>query len=221
MSVYNTAHYLGEALDSIAAQTVPVAEVIVVDDGSTDNSAAVAAARPGVTVLRKEHSGISDTLNRGIAAATGEWLAFLDADDVWTPEKTARQLELAAARPELDLIFGHVEQFHSPELPAEFCAGIYCPPGTQPGVLAGTMLARRESFLRVGLFNAQWAVGNFVDWYARAQEVGLRTEMLPELVLRRRLHRTNTGRVQPAARPDFARILKAALDRRRAEGGKA
>ncbi len=216
MPVYNTVRYLGEALDSIQAQTLAPAEIIVVDDGSTDGSGELAAARPGVTVLRKANGGISDALNHGLARATGAWLAFLDADDLWLPDKLAQQAAVLAAEEATDLVFGHVEQFHSPELPAEFRARVQCPMGTEPAYLAGAMLARRASFDRVGAFNAAWKVGNFVDWFARAKETGLRMTMRPELVLRRRIHETNTGRAQPAARPDFARILKASLDRRRA-----
>lgn len=90
---YNKAPYLQETLDSALGQTVPPAEIIVVDDGSTDDSAAIAEAYgPPVTVLRQENRGESVARNRGIRRATGSWVALLDADDVWLPEKLERQV---------------------------------------------------------------------------------------------------------------------------------
>jgi hypothetical protein len=76
------------------------------------------------------------------------------------------------------------------------------------------MLIRRAAFDRVGPFNG-WQAGEFLDWYLRALETGLRGHLLPAVVTRRRLHRTNTGIVRRDARGDFARVFKAALDRRR------
>jgi hypothetical protein len=78
------------------------------------------------------------------------------------------------------------------------------------------MLVRRPAFERVGLFETGWRVGEFISWYLRATEAGLRTLMLPEVVLRRRLHETNQGIRERGAATDYVRILKASLDRRRA-----
>jgi glycosyltransferase involved in cell wall biosynthesis len=92
---YNGARFLREALDSVLAQTHPAREVIVVDDGSTDDSAAVAASYgPPVRVIRQPNQGESVARNRGIDAAEGDWVAFLDADDWWLPEKLEEQAKL-------------------------------------------------------------------------------------------------------------------------------
>jgi glycosyltransferase involved in cell wall biosynthesis len=85
---------LPRALDSVLAQSRPAAEVIVVDDGSTDGTAALLDRDyPGVTVIRQPNRGVSAARNAGLAAATGEWLAFLDSDDEWRPRKLEHQLE--------------------------------------------------------------------------------------------------------------------------------
>jgi glycosyltransferase involved in cell wall biosynthesis len=92
---YNGAKYLREALDSVLAQTLPPLEVIVVDDGSTDDSAAIAESfGPPVRVIRQSNQGESVARNRAIGEAKGEWVAFLDADDLWLPEKLAEQAKL-------------------------------------------------------------------------------------------------------------------------------
>ena len=107
-------------------------------------------------------------------------------------------------------------QFRSPELDGATTRKAYRPPGSMPGYSPGAMLVRRPAFERVGPFETGWRVGECISWYLRATEAGLRTLMLPDLVLRRRLHETNTGIRERGAAADYMRILKASLDRRRA-----
>ncbi len=85
-----------------------------------------------------------------------------------------------------------------------------------PGYHPGTLLMRREAFLRVGIFETGLNVGEFIDWYLRAVEAGLQSAMLPDVVMRRRLHGTNLVIREKESRSDYARILKASLERRRA-----
>lgn len=94
---YNAASFLRETLESVLVQTRPPFEVLVIDDGSTDGSAAIAEAFcASVRVIRQENQGESAARNRGVNLAQGEWIAFLDADDIWMPEKLDRQLALVA-----------------------------------------------------------------------------------------------------------------------------
>ena len=214
---HNAERYLGEALESVVAQTVPPFEVIVVDDGSTDSTAAVAQGyAPRVRVHSQPNAGIGPTRNRAVELAEGDLIAFLDADDLWTPRKLELQLAAMAEEPAPDLVFGQVEQFVDPHIDPADAARIDCPSGLQPGYLLGALLARRDAFARVGPFREDLRVGEFVDWMARAREVGLREVLLEEHVLSRRLHDTNQSRKDRGDMSDFARVAKAALDRRRA-----
>jgi len=97
---WNQAHYLGEAIESALSQSYPSLEVIVVDDGSEDNSAAVAARFPGVRCLRQRNSGVAAARNRGLAEAGGEYAVFLDADDRLLPDALAVGVKELEARPE-------------------------------------------------------------------------------------------------------------------------
>ncbi|MBR1364866.1 MULTISPECIES: glycosyltransferase family 2 protein [Bradyrhizobium] len=91
---FNCASFLVEALDSVLEQTRPADEIIVIDDGSTDQTEEVLRPYLGqIILLRQQNNGVSAARNNGIARATGDWVAFLDADDVWKPEKLSRQIE--------------------------------------------------------------------------------------------------------------------------------
>jgi glycosyltransferase involved in cell wall biosynthesis len=209
--------YLAEALESVLGQTLAPAEVIVVDDGSADGTPEVIARFAGrVRALRQAPAGLAAAVNRGFEHARGAMVASLDADDLWAPDKLALQVAALEADPGLDLVLGHVELFHSPDLDARTRATVAGPPGVRAGFLRGAMLARREALARVGPFDTRWRIGEFVDWYARAVDAGLRMAVLPQVVLRRRIHAANTTLRAADARGDYARVVKAALDRRRA-----
>jgi glycosyltransferase involved in cell wall biosynthesis len=112
---YNYARYLGEAVDCALAQTYSPLEVIVVDDGSTDETPEVLARyRDLIRTVRQPNLGPSVARNAGIAVANGDYLAFLDSDDLWQPQKLERQMARFAADPSLGLVHCGVETFGSP-----------------------------------------------------------------------------------------------------------
>lgn len=214
--VYNCEKYLAEAIESVLAQTYCPIEVIVVDDGSTDRTAEVAKQfSKKIRYYYQKNGGIGLARNTGVDVANGQFLAFLDSDDLWLKDKLMSQMAIFDVDPKLDILFGHVEQIYSPELGENEKRNIRPTAEVMPGYVAGCMLIRREAFLRVGLFETNWRVGEFIDWYLKAVERGLKSFMLPEVILRRRLHITNTVIRERKSQTDYVRILKASLDRRR------
>ncbi len=215
--VYNGESYLSETIRSVLAQSAPADEVWVVDDGSTDNSAVLAKAFPlPVCCLRQDHGGAAAARNYGVAIASGEFLAFCDADDLWMPDKLERQFAAFAQDPALDIVLGKVEQFVSPDLPEEERARLQPANPVLDGYHAGAMLVRRTAFELVGGFDPQWRVGEVIDWFARAREIDLKTVILPSVVMKRRIHANNLMRQSVDHQLDYARLLKTTLDRRRA-----
>jgi glycosyltransferase involved in cell wall biosynthesis len=218
--VFNGERYLAEAIESALAQTYRPVQVIVVDDGSTDGSAAVANRfADSILYCFQENGGTSSARNRGVELASGTYLAFLDADDLWTVEKLALQMAAFDRDPELEVVFGQVQQFHSPELDAGSRKRIRCPADAMPGFLPGAMLIRQTSFQHVGPFEVEHQLTDAVAWYLRLVERDLKRLMLPDVVLRRRLHRANKGLREPTLhKREMLQLLKASLDRRRAAG---
>lgn len=213
---YNNERHLGAAIDSVLAQSHRPLEILVVDDGSTDNSAEIARQYGDpVRLLSQSNQGCPAARNTGVNASQGHYLAFLDADDLWMEQKLRLQLKVLEDSPEIDCVYSHIEQFHSPELSAAEQARIFCPEGAQPARHASAMLVRRDAFLRIGLFDESLIVAEFLDWTMRAEQEHIGVVVLDDVLVRRRLHMTNNSTAQRHARPDFARVLKAALDRRR------
>lgn len=219
--VYNGARFLGAALDSVFGQTWRPIEVIVVDDGSTDATPQVLAEYPHpLRVLRQENAGPARARNQGLALATGEFIAFQDADDLWVPDKLARQMACLLARPEVDLCLGHLQNFWEPEL-REVEERMQGHPVTQPQPAWGPplMLARRALFDRVGGFDESLRKGEDTDWLFRAREKKATWEMLPEVILHRRRHGRNLTANWAEGHEGLAALLKRSIDRRR--GGPA
>jgi glycosyltransferase involved in cell wall biosynthesis len=214
---YNAARYVEEALESAFTQGVDLHEVVVVDDGSTDGSAdRVRACSDCVRIHRQANAGISGARNAALALATGDVIAFLDADDLWPDGSLRARLEVLLADESIDYCYGRVEQFISPDVsPESASAHASAIVDPRPARLAGAMLVRRQAFTRVGGFSPILLVGETLDWVARADDLGIPSRSIPDLVLKRRLHATNTGLMQQMSRGDYLTVARAALARRR------
>jgi glycosyltransferase involved in cell wall biosynthesis len=216
ITVFNREIYLREAIASVLGQTRPTDEIIVIDDGSTDGSAEVARSfGPPVRCLSQANGGMCAARNAGLAAARGDLIAFLDSDDLWIETKLEAQSRFLAAHPELDLVFCRMKPFLSPEIdPGQV------PPFDDRELIAHScsgLLAHREIFDRTGGFNTDLRLGEFIDWFDRAEQQGVRFGVLPELLFMRRVHLGNSVRDR-AAKVDYLHALKRRLDRRRAAG---
>lgn len=207
--VYNGACYLAAAIESVLAQSLPPAEVIVVDDGSTDDGAAVACAfGPPVRVLTQTNRGPAAARNLGVAHSSGDLLAFLDADDLWLPDKLARQMQVLQDDPLCAAVVGGVENFISPELGVAQRWALAQAAAQTGDVHVGALLIRREAFRRIGGFDPRWRHTEFVEWWARAARLNLQYTVLPELVLRRRLHANNLTRREQNGRQEYPTMLR-------------
>lgn len=222
--VRNGAAFVAEAIDSVLAQEGFACEVIVVDNASTDGTAELVEQRYGSRVVLVEEPRLSaaHARNTGARVAAGEWLAFLDADDVWLPGKLQRQMEAWDAQPEIDILFTMGEEFPAPGMDAAQRAMYVCRTEPYPMVAPPSFLARRETFRRVGDFPALPS-GEFIAWMGWARELGLRELVVPEVLVRRRIHPHNSTRNGSVA-AGYPLAVRWLLEKRRqhaASGGRA
>ncbi|GAB5561866.1 MAG: glycosyltransferase family A protein [Synoicihabitans sp.] len=212
--MYNASRFIGEAVQSVLAQTAPVDQIIVVDDGSTDDSVARVPIDPTVSVLQGPHAGIAPTLNRGIEAARGEFITFLDADDRWLPTKIERQIDAFHQNSALEILFTQGTVFRDNAAAA--------PDAKTPvvnGVCKSSMMLTRAALARVGSFSGATGAHDFMDWYARAKELPAQIDMVETVLFERRIHDANDGIVNQAAqRQNYFDTIKTILERRRAQG---
>ena len=210
----NSASFLGATIDSVLAQTMPPHEVLVVDDQSTDGSAEVAAAYgPSVHLLAGPGTGPAGARKLGVDESTGEFICFIDADDLFDSRKQERQLERFAERPEIDVSLCVCEMFWEPGLEEEEAR--HRELGRERGThIFQTMLARRSVFDVVGPIDTTRFAGDNIDWLARAAESDLVFEVLDEVLVYRRMHRRSLTHTMDSM-DEYVDIVKATLDRRR------
>ena len=212
VAAYNCEQYVGAALDSALAQDHPRFEVIVVDDGSSDDTPEIVARYP-VRVIRQPNAGQGAAKNAGVAAAEGDLIAFLDHDDLWFPSKLSRQVAALEASPEADGVLARLEVLLEPGVPH--------PPWLTrsreyPWFPPSSWLLRRAVFETVGPFDAESVVPDF-DWMLRARDLGARFEILPgEPLGAYRFHGENVSYQRDEIRDHGFHALRRSLDRKRA-----
>lgn len=218
--VHNGRRYLAETLHSILGQTHRPLDLVVVDNGSDDGSGDLARSfGSALRVVTQPDLGAPAGRNRGIREARGRYVAFCDADDLFEPEKLARQLARFAARPELDISLCTAEYFWEPGLEAE--QERYARAGRVTGTHSfGTMLARGEVFDRVGLLDESQPMADQVDWFLRAADAGAAIEVIPDVLVRRRMHPDSLSHRSPTLDP-YLDLVRERLAARRARRGAA
>ncbi|MGI9514582.1 MAG: glycosyltransferase family 2 protein [Anderseniella sp.] len=218
---YNAADTIKETLESVFSQTRLADEIVVVDDGSTDDTAdAVRADFPGIKLVQTRNRGAAAALNQGISDCEGDLITFLDADDLWAPGKLEVQEAAFANNHAAHLVMGHYEAFICPSLDPARAARLQFANGLQPGYLIGCMMIRKD-FLEGcrQWFEQDLRTGYHVDWLRRLRSHGVSELMLPDLVMRRRIRANTLGRRSGLASDtltrDFLEIARRALAEKR------
>lgn len=212
IAVRDQAQYLGDALDSIAAQTVPPQQIVVVDDASTDGTGNVARER-GIRTITAEGKGPAIGRNLGAAALGTAFVTFLDGDDRFTPIHHER---LLAGVGDGDFVAGHVRNFFDPGREEELAAKFRLPEEPMAGALPGAILFRRSAFEALGGFPV--ADGD-EDFFILRHQIG-EVPMIDEVVLERRIHGANrTIVLRDETRAAYLRSARQAILASRKAGG--
>ncbi len=216
---YNSAGYLSEAIESVLQQTVPPQEIIVIDDGSTDDTESVAKQfKNKVHYVYQEHAGVAVARNKGLQKSKGDLITFIDADDIWLKDKIELQLHLFQQNPEAEMIIGFLQRVYGK-----------CNEGSlkvfdkdESGIFVlslGSTLIRKDVFEKVGNFDEELALSEDLDWFLRAREAEIRVDVHEEVVQLYRQHEDNTTKDKLATNHYMLRAIKKSLDRRRGFGG--
>lgn len=213
--VFNGERFLADTIRSVLSQTYRPIEIIVVDDGSTDGTAGIAMSFKEVRYVRQNNQGHGMAKNNGIAAARGELIAFLDADDLWTPDKLSVQAGHMMTNSEIGYTIARMRVFLDPgiEWPAWLNRPHYM--SDPPGYVPGTLVARRAVFERIGVFNTSYRHGNDSDWFFRAKDAGIPMAIMPEILLHKRIHSSNLSHEVPLMTTELLRTVRASILRQK------
>ena len=204
---YNRAQFLKDALDSIKRQTFKDYEIILVDDGSTDNTKEIVEMYEGIRYIYQEHAGISKARNTAVKVARGKWIATLDSDDLWQERKLQKQVNYLRTHPDCRIIYTAVRNFtdvpeHSlnerqRELFHTFIS--WCLPSA---------LIDAKLFDEIGMFDESLACGEDTDWNLRLRFYKINMEhCIDEVLYFRRIHNSNISETQKNMRNlDFWRM---------------
>ena len=198
---YNASKYIAQTLESVLRQSLPADEILVVDDGSTDDTGAI-AARFGapVRVIRIPNSKLPAARNLGVREARGEWIAFVDSDDLWEENKLERQMQELTHHPEADLCYtGRILLVEAADGSTAFGDVIQVPPATtiQEEMLRtnkfppSCVVIRRSTFLEVGGHDTTFPFVEDWELWLRLLQAGVKFTECPEPLLQYRVHPNN------------------------------
>jgi glycosyltransferase involved in cell wall biosynthesis len=216
--VYNGERFLHAALQSIFEQDYYPLEAIVVNDGSTDTTAAIIKSFPNVTHVGQEHHGAAAARNKGIGVSRGEIITFLDSDDFWPRDRLTFTVRHLRQRPETGYVLGKEMMFVEPGCAVPSWVKVKWLVEPQDASNTGVLVVRRETFERIGTFNEDYRAGEDTEWLVRASEAGIPMAQLQQVVLYRRIHGDNlSSRMLHVRKANLMRIARESINRQQAK----
>ncbi len=213
MPVKNGKKYISEALQTIKKQNMNV-EIIVVDDGSTDNTAEIAKSE-GCKVLRYEVSeGQVKAKNKGLKAANGKYILFHDHDDVMNDGALKRLYDEISGDNSISAVQAMVKDYISPEIPEEEKQRTIIKQNPYYGLFTGAILIRKSAFDLTGDFKANVDTGEIIEWLGNMEKHNLKVKKIDFVSTNRRVHSSNFGKThQKKEYKDYAAVLRAKIKR--------
>ncbi|MEA5619905.1 glycosyltransferase [Cronbergia sp. UHCC 0137] len=216
IAVQNGEKYLAQAIDSIVSQTYPKVEILVIDDKSTDRTAAIAKGYPQVVYLRHTGRGLADAWNTGLNAAKGEIIAFLDHDDYWASNKLALQVDYLIQHPEVQAAIAHccfILADPTQPIPTGFKSKLL--QKEQVARIPGTLVVYKTVFDLIGQFDPNLTIASDVDWFARAKDQNISMFVIPEVLLYKRVHNNNLSANAIVNNQEILGILRKSIKRQK------
>jgi glycosyltransferase involved in cell wall biosynthesis len=212
--VYNGGAFLAEAVSSIVRQNYDPLEIIIIDDGSTDDTAAIAKNFREATYVYQENKGAAAARNHGLRIAQGELVCFLDADDLWTDNKITLQLSYFEKLPSTEVVIAYTQRMQLREIKnKQHIFQNYSEPVLVMGFVASMM--RRSIFDKVGFIDETFRHCEDWDWFMKAKELGISMIVHRDVVTFYRRHDSNTSNQTTLGNHYTMMLLKRSLDRRR------
>ncbi|RLD45743.1 MAG: glycosyltransferase family 2 protein [Bacteroidetes bacterium] len=218
---YNHGKYLHDALSSVFADSYSPKEVIVVNDGSTDNTAEIAASFPHLQYIYQKNQGVAVARNTGVRAAKGKYIAFLDSDDIWMAGRIKRTIDYFLKHPDVEYVLAQQKMFLEKDYPkpAHIEQAWLEKPIDTSG--SGVLTVRRSCFEKIGLFNPDYQIGEDTEWFLRANEANILVGRMDFVAIKRRIHGANLTVAQvKEARFSLFKMMKESIERKKGAASK-
>lgn len=213
---YNGELYLAKALQSIEEQTcTQPKETWIIDNGSTDHTRLIAQSFPWAHYHYSKKLGTARARNLGIQKSTGTFIAFLDQDDVWSTEKLEKQVSFLQNNPEVSAVISLQQMFLESEITKPHWLKQEFLEKPQAGYLPSALMIRRSALLKTNVFDPDFPSTSDVAWFLKAKHQGLRVEMIPEVLLYRRIHSHNDSHHCKQLQEEMLRAIQKSLHERR------
>jgi len=218
LPIYNGEKYLQACINSIFNQSVLPKEILVIDDGSTDNSAKIAFQYPQIQYLKIPNKGVAHARNKGLEMASFDWVAFIDQDDLWTSDSLKIRLNALENSANAKIIIGKQKWFLD---------GLKTRPSwvkeeqmqdNLDGYLLGCSLIHKELFVQYGTFNDSYRFGSDFDWFFRLKDASENFFQVNEVVLEKRIHEMNESRHAQASLNELTKAIYQSILRKRTKG---
>ena len=210
--LYNAERFIAEAIESVKKQKYPSLEIIVIDDGSTDTSRTIIEQQyPEVIYSFQENKGPAAARNAGILLAKGEYLAFLDADDVWEIQAIQSLVKTFRENTEIDFVMGKIQLMKWDDDKKNFVNN-----GTPFWAhQLGSLMIRRKVALEVGLFDETFKHSEDAEWISRLIDNGKKLKLIEKCVIEYRIHGNNWSLSKNIMTNNFFKVLRASIHRKR------
>ncbi len=209
----NAGKYLEETILAIKNQNMDV-EIIVVNDGSEDNTAEIATDNECLVINHENSMGPVIAKNSALKVAKGNYIMFHDADDVMNDNVLSQMYQELENNPEISAVMAKVQDFYSPDLPEDERQKTIIKKVPYYGLFTGAVLIRKEVFDIIGHFDESVTAGEIIDWQTRMNKYNLKIKKLDFVSTNRRIHSSNFGKTQQKKEfKDYASLLRAKLRR--------
>jgi glycosyltransferase involved in cell wall biosynthesis len=215
--VFNGERFISQAIQSVLDQGDNLNSIWLINDGSTDKTFEILNEYEQeykiIQVIHQTNRGVSTALNMGLSKVKSEWVAFLDADDIWVSDRIKAQLLALEANPKAELVFGQMEEFE--DFPEGLLPRFRARKEIYAGFCRSTMLCKKYIFEEFGGFDELLKVGEFIDWFQKVRQSSKEFHLVPKVLAKRRIHGENmTAKVN---RQDYLTLIRRQLSKNRKE----
>ncbi|MFT5641874.1 MAG: glycosyltransferase involved in cell wall biosynthesis [Cyclobacteriaceae bacterium] len=215
LPVYNGEKYLLDCIESIINQSIVPKEILIIDDGSTDNSAAIALHYPQLRYKKILNKGVANARNKGLEMASFDWIAFIDQDDLWTHNSLKSRMNALENATHAKIVIGRQKWFLDGMSTAPSWVKKEQMQSSLDGYLLGCSLIHKDLFEEYGTFNDSFRFASDFDWFFRLKDASEDFLQVDDIVLNKRIHEMNESRHAKASLTELTRAIYQSVLRKR------